>query len=74
MSTRDQHLTWCKDRARQCLDREDVDGAWLSFCADMAKHVETKDHPSLNMGTMLKLMTGGLSTVAETRDFINGFN
>lgn len=73
MSTRSDHLAWCKARAAEYLAIGDARQAWLSFCADMAKHDETKGHDALRLGTMMQ-HGGMLSTVAQVRDFVQGFN
>lgn len=68
------HLAWCKARAEQFLARGDHNGAWDSFVSDMAKHVSTREHPALLLGSAFKFMASGLSTIREVRDFIQGVN
>ena len=72
-STGAEHLQWCKDRAAQYLAIGDASEAWASFCSDMQKHDETRQHPALLDGTRLRL-GGFLSTVDELRAFIAGLN
>jgi hypothetical protein len=42
MRTRDEHLEWCKQRAREYLDRGELADAVASMGSDMDKHPETK--------------------------------
>lgn len=68
-----EHLQWCKDRALEYLDEDDVAQAYASFASDMSKHEETKDHSALELG--VRMMFGGhLKSVNEMRNFIEGFN
>jgi hypothetical protein len=41
--TRDEHLEWCKRRAREYLDRGDVTNAIASMGSDLMKHEELKN-------------------------------
>ena len=72
-NTRQEHMEWCKMRARQYLDAGDVDNAWGSMASDLSKHPETAGHSGLMLGT-LQVMGGHLSTVDAMRRFIEGFN
>jgi len=38
MRTRDEHLQWCKQRAREYLQRQEVANAIASMCSDLRKH------------------------------------
>lgn len=71
--TREEHLQWCKQRALQYVDRGDAMNGLTSMFSDLDKHPETKDHKGTQIGVML-MMTGALSTPAEARRFIEGFN
>lgn len=71
--TRQEHLQWCKDRAIEYVDADDLKNAFASFQSDMSKHPETENHAALQMGTML-LFGGHLSTGQQMREWINGFN
>ena len=42
MRTRQEHLEWCKQRAREYLDRGDLANAVASMGSDMDKHPETR--------------------------------
>lgn len=70
---RQEHLDWAKGRAMEYLEAGDVNNAWASMCSDMNKHEELEGHAGVHIGMML-IMTGNLSTVAEMRKFIEGFN
>ena len=71
--TREQHMEWCKKRAREYCDRGDVSQAMASMGSDLAKHPETKNHPGIAIGIQL-LMIGNLSSPFEMRQFIEGFH
>jgi hypothetical protein len=73
MTTRDEHLKWCKQRALEYVNAGDLQQAFASFQSDMTKHPETANHMALQMGTML-LFTGNLSSERQMRDWIVGFN
>ena len=70
---RSEHLQWCKDRAIEYVDNNDLGQAFASFMSDMGKHLETRNHMALEMGTTL-LLSGNLSTSDQMRDWILGFN
>lgn len=72
-TTRAEHLSWCKKRALQYCDMGDINQAFASFMSDMRKDDSTKDHIALPL--MVQMRFGGmLSTPAEMRRFIEGFN
>ena len=73
MQTRAEHLAWCKKRALEYVDRGDAVNGLTSMFSDLDKHPETKDHKGTQIGVML-MMTGALSSPAEARRFIEGFN
>lgn len=70
---RAEHLQWCKDRANEYVDNNDMTNAFASFQSDMSKHPETSNHMALEMGTML-LVSGQLSTSHQMKNWIDGFN
>lgn len=71
--TRSEHIAWCKKRARMYIDRGDRVNAYASFASDMTKHLETRGHPALLLGTQLMLV-GDLRTCESMWRFIEGFN
>lgn len=73
MTTRDEHVEWCKQRAVEYLEQGDVMQALTSMGSDLDKHPDTKDHPGVTIGIQL-IMIGNLSTVPEMRHFIDGFH
>jgi len=70
---RQEHLQWCKKRALDILNNNDLTGAFASFVSDMSKHSETKNHSGLELGGML-LVSGNLNTQSKMKNFIEGFN
>jgi hypothetical protein len=70
---RKEHLDWCKERALEYVERNDIPNAFGSFICDMKKHEETADHIALDMGMGL-VMNGFLSTSSEMKKFIEDFN
>jgi len=71
--TRAEHLVWCKQRALEYVEANQLTNAFSSMASDLQKHKETEGHPAIMLGMMLK-MNNGLSTQKEMRDFIEGFN
>lgn len=70
------HLNWCKARALEELEQGGpfaIMNAWASFVSDMGKETETADHMGLRLG-LLEMMLGRLSTKAEMRHHILGYN
>ena len=73
MTTRQEHLEWCKKRANEYCDRGDAMGGLTSMFSDLEKHPETAGHPGCEIGMML-MITGSLNEPHEARRFIDGFN
>ena len=73
MQNRTEHLNWCKQRANDYVEQNDLNNAFASFQSDMTKHPETANHLALEMGTIL-LLEGHLSTQHQMREWIKGFN
>lgn len=73
MTSRAEHLSWCKTRALAYVDAGDTKNAFASMGSDLNKHPETENHPGIQLG-MMQIMTGGLNSPEEMRRFINGFN
>ena len=70
---RPAHLAWCKERALAYVDLGDLPSAFSSMTSDLGKHPATAGHPGIALGAQL-LFAGHLSTAAEMRRFIEGFN
>jgi hypothetical protein len=66
-------MQWCKQRALEYVDDGDVQQAFTSMASDLGKHPATANHVGIQLG-MMQLMGGMLSTPAEMRKFIEGFN
>ena len=71
--TRTEHLQWCKDRALEYVNNDDLKNAYASMASDLRKHKETESHAGIVMGMGL-LMAGHLDTAEKMRHFIEGFN
>ena len=71
-TTRNEHLEWCKVRAREYLDAGDAPQAFASFASDMSKHPETAGHIGLGLGLMMLMSRP--QTVDEARRWVEGFN
>jgi hypothetical protein len=70
MMTRDEHLEWCKQRAREYLDAGDLLNAVTSMGSDLDKHPELGCNPYLLMTGALAAQSGAVSDV---RRWIEGF-
>lgn len=71
--TRSEHIEWCKQRALEYVDMDDMGQAWASMASDLGKHPETANHSAIELGMMM-LMAGHLSSQDKMRKFILGFN
>lgn len=71
--TRTEHLDWCKKRALEYVDMNDLQNAFASIASDLNKFKETENHAGILLGLTL-MMTGQLNNKNEMRDFIEGFN
>lgn len=70
---RNEHLEWCKARALEYLDNNDLNNAYGSMASDLNKHPETENHSGIQLGMGL-LMGGHLDTREKMQKFIEGFN
>jgi hypothetical protein len=66
MTTREEHMTWCKRRALQYVDAGDPDQALQSMLSDLGKHPETANHGAIKL-TMILLLTDNLSGAQAIR-------
>jgi len=73
MEKRSDHLQWCKQRANEYMEQNDLQQAFVSFQSDMAKHPETEDNIGLRAGMTL-LFSGQLSSKQEMKEWIERFN
>jgi len=70
--TREQHLEWCKARAREYLDGGDIKNGVTSMLSDLSKHPETRElseagYAQIGMHMIL------LGDMAAARRFVEGF-
>jgi hypothetical protein len=74
MRTRAEHLEWCKQRAREYLDRGDLANAVASMGSDMDKHPETR-MAGEKMGTLIYVALIRITEgdVQGVRDWVEGF-
>jgi hypothetical protein len=70
---RTEHLQWAKDRANEYVKQGDTTNAYASMVSDLGKHPETEGHNAISLG-MTMMMSGLLSSQAEMKNFIDGFN
>lgn len=73
--TREEHLKFCKERARVYLHRGDLPNAVSSFMSDMDKHPETKipTEGALAQLTMFALMRCAQGDYDFIERYIEGF-
>jgi len=70
--SREEHLEWAKKRANEYIDKGELMNAINSFYSDMSKKPETKDHKFLKIGRKI-ILSGGLKSQKEVKEFIDGF-
>ena len=73
MTTRAEHMEWCKQRAHEYCDRNDAKNAMASMLSDLEKHPETAGHIGSQVAIML-MLGGDLGDTKNARKFIDGFN
>lgn len=69
---RDEHLAWCRRRALELVEADDLMGAFASMMHDLMQHPETEGlaRPSSWHGGGLQAVAGGPNCV---RKWIEGF-
>lgn len=72
MTTRGEHIDWCKQRALEVLETGDAKEAYAAMCQGLAEHSETADHPAVELG-MMRLMAGELDSKDAMKKFIEDF-
>ncbi len=70
--TRQEHLDWCKQRAREYLAVGDDRQALMSMISDLGKHPETRKHPMLAIVIPMVFLDQMKNAEAVSR-FIEGF-
>lgn len=75
MTTRAEHLQWCKDRALAELDADPTGAgparALASLTSDLGKHEATAGHAGVELGYLL-MISGHLSRPEQVREHIEG--
>lgn len=70
---REEHLEWCKTRALEYINNDNIIDAWNLMVSDLRKHKETENHSRIMLGITM-ITAGYLSTIKEMKKFIEGFN
>lgn len=70
MMTRNEYVTWCKERATEYVKRGDLTNALASMMSDMSKREDTKPPDVLFMLGAMEVQNGA----AAVQRFIDGFN
>ena len=70
MRTRAEHLEWCKQRAREYLEKGDATNAVTSMMSDIQKHPETEVRGIL---ALLGVQTAANGDLEGARRYIEGF-
>jgi len=71
MRSREEHLEWCKQRAREYLETGDIPNAITSMLSDLSKHPDTKVDNPFTLGVGLLAARDNDPAAAER--FIEGF-
>lgn len=69
MSTREEHLKWCKERAMEYVNSGDFQQGVTSMLSDLSKHPDTKS--SVGVGVMISMT---VHDCAAAKRFVEGFN
>ena len=70
---REDHIEWCKQRAREYLERGELVDAVGSMLSDMTKHTETNTELLPMMG-LVGMQAAGNGDHNGVSRFIEGFN
>ena len=71
MKTREEHLDWCKQRAREYCERGDTITALELMFSGLSEHPETENHIGIKLGLML-IAVGNANKAAVLRH-IDGY-
>lgn len=73
--TREEHLAWCKQRAREYAERGENQNAYSSLISDLNKHEQTQGSvEAIGVLGMMQLLAGTLDTREQMLAFIDGVN
>jgi hypothetical protein len=70
---RQRHLAWCKKRALEYLDRDDLPSAVASMLSDLRKHPDTAGSASGGLG-IIGMMEAASGSEQAVERWIEGFN
>ena len=70
--TREEHIEWCKERAREYLDKGDAPNAIASMISDLDKHTETKI--AAQMLGPVGVMEAAIGGLEGAKRFVEGSN
>ena len=70
--TREEHLNWCKRRAMEYVETNDLSQAVTSMLSDLGKHPDTKK--SLDWASPLGVGILLMKNKQRVVEFIQGFN
>ena len=73
MITREEHLDWCKQRAREYCESGDAINALMLMFSDLGEHPETANHVGIKLGLML-IAVGNANNKAAVVRHINCYN
>jgi hypothetical protein len=71
MRTREEHIEWCKERAKEYLKEGDIMNAITSMLSDLGEHPETRMNNDYL--TMLGMTIINNNDPREAKRFIEGF-
>jgi hypothetical protein len=74
MTTREQHLSVCKQNALSLVRAGDPRLGFVSIVTSVQNHRQTANHPRVKVGTQLMLQRGWLENADEMKRFIEGFD
>lgn len=69
---RAEHLQWCKDRANEYLEKNDIQNGVASMLSNMDKHKETRGVNKIV--ALLGIMAVENHDIDAAKRFVNGFN
>jgi hypothetical protein len=74
MTSRKDHLDWCKQRAIEYLDRGDIAKAYASMISDIGKWEGGDLYDALTLAYISMDAMLFRTTAADMRNWIDGFN
>jgi hypothetical protein len=72
--TRAEHISWCKQRALEYVERNELSDAVASMLSDLRKHPETENHIGGTLGVGMMMIPGWIRNRGEVTKWIDGFN